>query len=120
MNEQVQKIMSALGVDEQTALDVIECDKRIDKGEKLFELNQKQKQTEKQMRATGTRSVTVYKFDKRERKADNAKAGLIELFAAVLKEQPACTELNITNGERQIDFAWMGRKMRLVLSAPRT
>ena len=36
---QVEKLMRVLNLTEQEALEVIECDKRIDRGEKLFELN---------------------------------------------------------------------------------
>ena len=36
-DEMIKTLMKNLDCDEETAKDVIECDKRIDKGEKLFE-----------------------------------------------------------------------------------
>lgn len=120
MDEQVEKIMTLLDCDEETAKSIIEDDKRIDKGEKLYELTKEQKAVEKQCRqAPHERKVMVPNLPKKERKADDTKRGLIELLAEVIKEQPACNSVDITNKERQIDFEWGGRKLRIVLSAPR-
>ena len=68
MTKEVKNLMEVLGISEQEALDVIGCDKKIDKGEKLFELDENQKKTEKKMRQAD-RKPTAYKFEqKRERK----------------------------------------------------
>ena len=115
MNEQIEA-MKRLGMSEAEIADVLECDKRIDKGEKLFELTAEQKQAEKKAKSTGTR--TVYNFQKRERKADNDKAELLNvLFTAIL---PVCDTYEITNGEREFCFTYHGRKFKVVLSAPRS
>ena len=119
MNEQVKNLMELLGCDEQTAKEIIADDERIDKGEKLFEQTAEQKANSKKYVSTGTRKPMTPNLPKKERKADVEKRGLVELFAEVLKEQPACNTLTVTNIERQIDFEWAGRKMRIVLSAPR-
>ena len=111
--------MRELGFSDEEIADVIACDERIDKGEKLFELNAEQKQAQKKMRQAERKS-TVYNFSKRERKADNVKAGLIELITEVIKEQPACNSLEVINAEREFVFFWMGTKYKIVLSAPRT
>ena len=111
--------MRKLGMSEEEITDILEADKRIDKGEKLFELSADQKQAEKKMRQAD-RKLTVYNFSKRERKADNTKAGLIELLTEVIKEQPACNSLEVINTEREFVFFWMGIKYKVVLSAPRT
>lgn len=119
--EQVQKIMELLQCTEEQAKQVLESDKQVDKmsvRECESDLTQEQKASAKKARQ-GDRKPTVYKFDTRAKKADAEKSGLIELFGAVLQEQPACNEVNITNKERQIDFLWNGRKMRIVLSCPR-
>ena len=112
--------MRKLGWTEEEIADVIECDKKIDKGEKLFELSVEQKEVEKKMKNTGSKAPTAYKFQKRERKADEIKQGLIELLAEVLKEQPMCNSLEITNPEREFLFMWSGKKYKIVLSAPRS
>lgn len=111
--------MRQLGFTDEEIADVLESDRRIDRGEKLFELTADQKQAEKKMRQAD-RKPTVYNFSKRERKADNVKAGLIELLTEVIKEQPACNSLEVINAEREFVFFWMGIKYKVVLSAPRT
>ena len=70
---QVEKLMKTLDITEDEALQLIADDKAIDKGEKLFELSQEQKQTEKQMRQAD-RAVNAYgKKVERARKADTDK-----------------------------------------------
>ena len=118
MNEQIQQMMTLLGCDEETAKQVIADDERIDKGEKLFEQTAEQKAESKKYRQ-GDRKPTVYKLDKRERKADADKRQLICLLAATVQEI-ADGEPAVTNVERQIDFEFRGRKFRIVLSAPRS
>lgn len=114
----VQELMELLGCDEQTAKQVIADDEKIDKGEKLFEQTAEQKAISKKYRQ-GDRKPTVYKLDKRERKADVDKRHLIALLAATVNEITE-VEPTVTNIERQIDFKFRGRKFRIVLSAPRS
>jgi hypothetical protein len=118
---EIENIMQLLGCSEEQAKQVIESDKQVDKmtvRECESDLSQEQKAVAKKCRQ-GDRKPTVYNFTTREKKADTEKGGLIELFAAVLKEQPACNSVTVINAERQIDFEWNGRKLRIVLSAPR-
>lgn len=114
----VQELMELLGCDEQTAKQVIADDEKIDKGEKLFEQTAEQKAISKKYRQ-GDRKPTVYKLDKRERKADVDKRHLIALLAATVNEITE-VEPTVTNIERQIDFEFRDRKFRIVLSAPRS
>lgn len=115
---EVENIMQLLGCNEEQAKQVIEDDKRIDKGEKLFELTAEQQAVVKKYRQ-GDRKPTVYNFNTRERKVDNDKRELIALLNATLDEVATC-EPTVTNPERQIDFVYKGKKYRVVLSAPRT
>jgi hypothetical protein len=39
MEEKIQKLMKSLNISREEAIDIIEEDKRIDKGEKLYELD---------------------------------------------------------------------------------
>ena len=110
--------MLALGMTEEEAFEAIQDDRRIDKGEKLFEQTPEQKANSKKYRQ-GDRKPTVYKLDKRERKADADKRQLIALLNASI-EEIADNEPTVTNIERQIDFEFRGRKFRVVLSAPRS
>ena len=69
---QVLSLMKNLGITEEEALDIIECDKRIDKGEKLFELTEDQKKAVRKV--SQTRSVDAYgKTRTREKKEDQEK-----------------------------------------------
>lgn len=118
MEEKIKSLIKNLGCDYETAKQVVLDDERIDKGEKLFEQTAEQKANSKKYRQ-GDRKPTVYKLDKRERKADEDKRKLVELIAAAVG---MVTEIEptVTNVERQIDFEFNGRKFRVVLSAPRT
>lgn len=122
-NEMIATLMAKLDITEEEARQVLEDDKRIDKGEKLFELSAEQEKASKQARQAD-RKPTVYKLDntngKRNKKANEVKAGLIELLSEVVKEQPACNSLEIVNNEREFVFSWMGTKYKVVLSAPRS
>lgn len=109
--------MLDLGCTEEEAYEVIEADRRIDKGEKLFELDpelekgaKKARQAPRKANATPT---------KRERKEDTDKRILIQFLTNALTNSDI-TEYAITNPERQIDFTFSGRKFRIVLSAPRS
>lgn len=117
--KQADKLVDLLGCSIAEAEEIIATDSRIDKGEKLFEQTADQKQTEKKMRAVGTRTPTVYKLDKRPRKADEDKRGLIEHLRTAVA-MVADSVPTVTNVERQIDFEFNGRKFRIVLSAPRS
>ena len=109
--------MNALDISEQEALELIEDDEKIDKGEKLFELTDEQKANSKKARQTGTRTQTTP--TKRERKEDADKRFLIDILGETLWGHGAEGTV-ATNPERQIDFEFNGRKFRVVLSAPRS
>ena len=113
----------ALGCTEEEALQTIEDDKKIDKGEKLFELDPELEKGSKKARQAPRKANSTP--TKRERKGDDDKRFLIALLhsALVNSDNEGFTELpqvEITNPERQIDFTFSGRKFRIVLSAPRS
>lgn len=117
MEERIQKIMKNLDCSREDALQVIEDDKKIDKGEKLFELTAEQKKASKDARQVA-RKPTVYKFEqKRTRKADNEKAEVMQMIAELL--EPLSAEFELTNPERECVFVFKDRKLKLTLSAPR-
>ena len=73
--ELVNKYMNLLGCTEEEALDIIECDKKIDRGEKVpFDLTKEQEKEIKKYRNCDThKKPTVYDFSKRERKENAPK-----------------------------------------------
>lgn len=116
--EQLHRIMTNLKCTEEEAAEIMAYDKAVDKGEKTpHDLTPAQNKVAQSYARTGTRKPTVYKFDKKERKPNEPKRELIEMFAATLTQN----SINhaITNPERQIDFTFNGVKYRIVLSAPR-
>lgn len=116
LSKQVEA-MRKLGMTDAEIADVLEADKRIDKGEKLFELDPELEKGAKKARQAD-RKPTVYDFSKRERKADNDKSTLVSaLFNAIL---PICESYEVQNAEREFTFVYNGRKFKVVLSAPRS
>lgn len=106
--------MKTLNLTREQALQVIEDDKRIDKGEKLFELTDEQKANAKKATNVGTRKSTKVK---REKKADDDKA---DIMALVINALEGVDNLVVVNAEREITFEFNNRKFKIVLSAPRS
>lgn len=124
----IELLMKKLDLTEDEAIQLMADDKAIDKGEKLFELSQEGKQVEKQMRQAD-RAVNAYgKKVQRERKADDDKRAIVGRIVSTLENWfqsnehctfNACTEINVINAEREIEFMHNGKKYKIVLSAPR-
>lgn len=117
MTEQI-KALKKLGLSDDEIADVMESDKKIDKGEKLFELPKELEKGAKKARSAG--NCKGYTKANREKKVDDTKRGLIELLTSVIAEQPACNSLSVTNPEREFNFLWGGKKYKIVLSCPRS
>ena len=115
MEDRIAKLMKSLGCSREEALQVIEDDKRIDKGEKLFELSAEQKKVAKESCATGTKKKTVYKFDSAKSKKKDAEK---EDFIAKLHEIVAQFTENceIANANREITFNLGENEYSLVLT----
>ena len=112
----VKNLMVCLGITEQEALQVLEDDKRIDKGEKLFELTEEQKANEKQARLTGERVATTK--TKREKKVDNQKQNIISTMVGSIINVFG-VRVDVANEEREFEFELNVRKFKVVLSCPR-
>lgn len=103
--ELIQKHMTNLNISRAEAIQLIEDDRKIDKGAKLFELNPEQEKTSKKARQAD-RKPTIYNFTQRERKANPTKASIIAELATFLQEnsENACENIEIVNKERMIAF----------------
>ena len=108
--------MLALGMTEEEAFEAIQDDRRIDKGEKLFDLPPELEEGAKKARRAARKPNS--KPTHRERKEDEDKQILIKNLVNALAKN-GITDYTITNPERQIDFIFNNRKFRIVLSAPR-
>ena len=113
----VKNLMVCLGITEQEALQVLEDDKRIDKGEKLFELTEEQKANEKQARLTDERVATTK--PKREKKVDNQKQDIINTMVGSIINVFG-VRVDVANEEREFEFELNDRKFKVVLSCPRS
>lgn len=125
MEKRIQALMQNLQISREEALQVLEDDKRIDRGEKLFELTEEQKAVEKKMRQAPRTAKA--KPPKRERKTDNDKRFLIDSLVWALTtevenagDNVLAQNVEIVNPEREFLFTYNGKKYKVVLSAPRT
>lgn len=120
-NEIIERNMKLLDISREEAIQMLEDDKRIDKGEKLFTLTPEQEKTSKKARqADRKKKTTVYKFDTSKRKKPENKgkqAIIIALTESV--EKLGAENLDVTNNEREFFFELNGTKYKIVLSMPR-
>ena len=115
----VEELMRLLECSETEAQSIIEADARIDKGEKLFELDEQGKQAEKKMRSC-VRTVNPYgKATTRERPQDRHKRFIIDTISRALTDHLGGSVHEITNPEREIMVEYQHRKFKIVLSCPR-
>ena len=121
MKKQIEALKK-LGLTDEEIKQVLDDDKKIERGEKLFELTAEQEKASKQARQ-GERKPTVYKLDnekgKRSKKANADKQFLVQSIVDKVNEfadKPA----EITNAERELIFFYKDTKYKIVLSAPRT
>lgn len=118
--DEAKKIaLMRLGMSEQAALDVIDCDHEIDRGiPQAFDLDpETEKMAKKYANSTTKKKPTVYEFTKRERKANPTKAGIIAELAKFLTDDSeyATESVEITNKERMIAFAIGDDKFEITL-----
>lgn len=112
------KALKNLGLTDEEIAEVIETDRRIDKGEKLFDLPKELEVGAKKARMSG--NCAGYTKTAKEKKADVDKRTLINaIFEAV---EPLTDEgtVYINNAERELEFVKGGRKFKIVLSCPRS
>lgn len=103
--KRVEEIVDLLQCSIKEAEQVIADDKKIDKGQEVdFGLTKEQeKQALKYANVKEHKKPAVYKFDKRERKADTTKEGVIEQIAQFLTEN-GYANVEITNKSKLIGF----------------
>lgn len=113
-----EKALKNLGLTNEEIADVIETDKRIDKGEKLFELDKELEKGAKKARSAG--NCNGYTKANREKKVDTEKRAIIQCMTEIAENLADNGTVNLTNAEREFDFIYKGRKFKIVLSCPRT
>ena len=103
--KRVEELVDLLGCSIFEAEQIIADDKKIDKGQEVdFGLTKEQeKQALKYANVKEHKKPAVYKFDKRERKADTTKEGVIEQISQFLIEN-GYENVEITNKSKLIAF----------------
>lgn len=114
--KQVQKFMDLFKISREEAIEMVEIDKRIDRGEKLFELDDELKAGAKKARCGAERKKTEVK---REKKARPEKA---EICSAMMDGLQALgvEDFTINNPEREFVFTHNGVKYKVTLACPRS
>lgn len=119
----IAKHMRTLEISREEAIQLIKDDTAIDKMTSTKEINgdltAEQQKILKESKSV-SRKPTVYKFDtsKRKRAENSGKRFLIESLRTALVNAN-CTDIDVTNVEREIVFYLEGTKYKLTLSAPR-
>ena len=120
MSMTAEKLANSLRISIEEAKQVLEMDKRIDRGEKLFELPPELEAGAKKARRADRKKVETVK---RERKPDEDKRELIQYLEGKLEDAHHydldLDNITITNPEREMEFTYNGIKYRLTLMRPR-
>ena len=113
----IAKHMANLNISREEAIQLIEDDKAIDKGEKLFELDPElEKGAKKARQAERKVSTTPVK---REKKAKPEKAEICSAMMSGLKSL-GVDEFMVNNPEREFVFIHNGTKYKVTLACPRS
>lgn len=117
MEEKIQKLMKSLNISREEAIQVIEDDKAIDRGAKMFELDPElEKGAKKARQAERKVSTTPVK---REKKAKPEKAEICSAMMNGLKAL-GVDEFTVNNPEREFVFIHNGTKYKVTLACPRS
>lgn len=103
--KRIDELVDLLGCSMVEAQQIIEDDKKIDKGERVaFDLSKEdEKKALKLANVKEHKKPAVYKFDKREKKADTTKEGVIQAIYDFLNEN-GYENCEILNKSKLISF----------------
>ncbi len=118
MDEKVAKMMRLLDISEEEAVAMLEEDKRIDRGEKLYELPPELAGGAKKARQAPRKQPTAPV--KREKKVDADKKHLMNAIKTAIDNTPNATDFEFVNDERECLFIYNEKKYKIVLSCPRS
>lgn len=114
-----EKALKNLGLTDEEIADVVETDKRIDKGEKLFNLPEELEKGAKKARCAGNCNGYT-KPKEKEKTVDIAKRFLIQCMGEIAENLADNGTIEIANPEREFTFVYKNRKFKIVLSCPRS
>ena len=114
MEEKIQKLMKSLNISRDEAIELMEEDKRIDRGEKLYELDPELEKGAKKARQADRKQTTA----KREKKPKPEKEEICSAMMDGLREL-GVEDFEILNPEREFIFHKNGTKYKVTLACPR-
>ena len=114
MEEQIAKLMKSLGISREEAIELMEEDKRIDRGEKLYELDPELQAGAKKARQAERKKTET----KREKKPKPEKEEICSAMMDGLREL-GVEQFEILNAEREFIFHKDGVKYKVTLACPR-
>ena len=117
MTDRQKEALRKCGIPEAEWAELEATDKRIDRGEKLFELDPELEAGAKKARQAD-RKPTERK--PREKKQDDDKLILLEQLANAINTSPIHAQCEIVNPEREFSFTYNGKKYKVVMSCPRS
>ena len=114
MEEKIQKLMKSLNISREEAIELMEEDKAIDRGEKLYELPKELQAGAKKARQADRKKTET----KREKKPKPEKEEICSAMMDGLREL-GVGEFEILNAEREFIFHKDGVKYKVTLACPR-
>lgn len=114
MEEKIQKLMKSLNISREDAIELMEEDRRIDRGEKLYELDPELEKGAKKARQADRKQTTT----KREKKPKPEKEEICCAMMDGLREL-GVEDFEIINPEREFIFHKDGTKYKATLACPR-
>ena len=117
MTDRQKQALRKCGIPEAEWAELEATDKRIDRGEKLFELDPELEAGAKKARQAD-RKPTERK--PREKKQDDDKLILLEQLANAINASPIHAQCEIINPEREFSFTYNGKKYKVIMSCPRS
>jgi hypothetical protein len=114
MEEKIAKLMKSLNISREEAIELMEEDKAIDRGEKLYELPKELQAGAKKARQADRKKTET----KREKKPKPEKEEICAAMMDGLREL-GVGEFEILNAEREFIFHKDGVKYKVTLACPR-
>ncbi|MBQ8635899.1 hypothetical protein IJ425_07085 [bacterium] len=115
---QIKKLMDLRGYSEEEATQIVLDDEATDRGViHPWNLSKEQEKANRKARQVDKADREKKAPVKRERKADNEKQELINLFIEALENE--ASNIEVLNKEREVEFIYKERKFKITLSAPR-
>ena len=117
MTDRQKQALRKCGIPEAEWTELEATDKRIDRGEKLFDLDPELEAGAKKARQAD-RKPTERK--PREKKQNDDKLILLEQLANAINASPIHAQCEIVNPEREFSFTYNGKKYKVIMSCPRS